>query len=85
MNCIDEREKVTQAQTISVNYLGLGQNDDFLVNSKVKKSNRLIFRILNISKDFFSITGNEKSEVIITHCQNVVELDLLAYNIDSCD
>ena len=68
-----------------MNYLGFGQNDDFLVNSKVKKSNRLIFRILNISVDFFSITGNEMSEVIIANCQNVVELHLLAKNTDSCD
>ena len=73
-----ERRWQRRDQTILVNYLGFGQNDDFLINSKVKKSNRLIFRILNISVDFFSITGNEKSEVIITHCQNVVELDLLA-------
>ena len=52
-----------------MNYLGFGQNDDFLINSKVIKSNRLIFRILNISVDFFSIAGNEKSKVIIAHCR----------------
>ena len=64
-----ERGWHSQDQTISVNYLGFGQNDDFLINSKVIKSNRLIFRILNISVDFFSIAGNEMSEVIIAHCR----------------